>query len=111
MRLFLVFWHRQGKGGHLLSAVAGDFCNAFLFDFVNSNDRVHGDEGPLNAFEFIPELIFRWINQHLRVVSENVVFNLNKAIKVALIYVFRVDFKNLALIVKKDLVSVFFVRF
>ena len=67
---------------------------------------MHGDETALHAIELTSELIFAWIDNHLRLAAEQIVFHLDKPVEVALLDVVRIDLVDLSLIVEEHLVDV-----
>ena len=72
---------------------------------------MHGDERTLHTLKLIAQLFFAGVDDYLGLVAEGVVFNLDKAVKLALVDIARVNLINLTLVLKKHTVNVLVVVF
>ena len=109
--MLAVSWYWHGEGGYLVAVVGSNFGHSFFFYLVYPYYEVHGNERSLHTLKFIAQLFFAGVDDHLGLVAERIVFDLYKAIKLALVYVACVNFVDLTLVLKKHAVKVLIVVF
>jgi len=94
--IYLAAHNGYGEWGHIIAV--RDLANTTLLDLIDSNDCLNGDEASLHTIEFCLQLLFRRVHDNLRTLIENIVFDLDKSIQVALIDLFYEYFVDLPLV-------------
>jgi len=85
----------------------GYFARALLVDFINANDRVHGQIGSFDILELGFDFFFRRINDDTRPLAEDKLFYFDKSEHFAMANLAGVDLVDLSLAHENDAIEVF----